>query len=163
MTRSLRILILAVAVIGLAACQKQEDKPKEEVQVELSAPTGNDSTAWRAYLTQVVKRNTTPDVQQTFTYFLPGSDTEDYDALYKRQVDNVGGAISRGILPNNQLLFASPESGRLADLVTEAFEYAQAGSMNGVRVVFVGKAEDAERAKAAVEPTGAEFVFVEMK
>lgn len=162
MTRTFRYLILALAVLSLAACKKEEQVQVEE-QVELTAPTGSDSRAWRDYLTQVVRRNSNDDVLQTFTYFLPGSDTEDYDALFQRQVDNVGGAIARGITAGNQLLFASPESDRLANLVEMSFEYAQAGSMNGVRVIFVGKAEDAERVKAVVEPTGAQFIFVEMK
>jgi hypothetical protein len=32
-----------------------------------------------------------------------------------------------------------------------------------VRVLFIGKAEDSERVRAAVEPTGAEYLFVEAK
>lgn len=162
MTRMSRFLILALAVFALAACKKEE-KTEAPAEVQLSAPTGSDSGAWRAYLTQVVRQNSSDDVQQTYTYFLPGSDTADYDALFQRQVDNVGGAIARGVTAGNQLLFASPESGRLADMIVKAFEFAQAGSMNGVRVIFVGKPEDVERVKAVVEPAGATFVFVEMK
>ena len=36
-----------------------------------------------------------------------------------------------------------------------------AGTMNGVRVLFIGSAADSERVKAAVEPTGSEYVFID--
>ena len=35
--------------------------------------------------------------------------------------------------------------------------------MKGVKVLFIGKAADSERVKAAVAPTGADYVFVEAK
>jgi hypothetical protein len=63
------------------------------------------------------------------------------------------------VLPGNMLAFGSPESAKLADLVVEAFKGSQAGSMKGVRVLFIGKKEDQERVKAAVEPTSADVVF----
>jgi hypothetical protein len=67
------------------------------------------------------------------------------------------------VLPGNMLAFGSPDSGRMATLVVEAFTGVSAGSLKDVRVLFVGKAEDSERVKAAVEPSGATFVFHEAK
>ena len=35
--------------------------------------------------------------------------------------------------------------------------------MKGVKVLFVGKAEDSERVKAAITPSGVDYVFAEAK
>ena len=44
-----------------------------------------------------------------------------------------------------------------------AFKNPSAGAMKGVIVLFVGKAEDNDRVKAAVTATGATYRFVEAK
>ena len=36
-------------------------------------------------------------------------------------------------------------------------------SMKGVRVVFIGQSADNARVQAVVQPTGAEYIFVEAK
>ena len=41
------------------------------------------------------------------------------------------------------------------------FAEVGAGTMNGVRVLFIGSAADSERVKAVVEPTGSEYVFID--
>ena len=51
----------------------------------------------------------------------------------------------------------------MADLVIAAFKDVPAGSMKGVKVLFIGKAEDSERVKAAVDAGGVDYVFVEAK
>jgi hypothetical protein len=47
--------------------------------------------------------------------------------------------------------------------VIAAFKDVPAGSMKGVKVLFVGKAADNDRVKAAVAPSGVDYVFVEAK
>ena len=69
----------------------------------------------------------------------------------------------RGVLPGNMLAFGSPASGKMADLIVSAFTGVQAGSMKDVRVLFIGNSQDIERVKAAVEPSGANVVFHEVK
>ena len=40
---------------------------------------------------------------------------------------------------------------------------AQPPAAKPTRILFIGKAEDSERVKTAVAPSGAEYVFVEAK
>ena len=48
-------------------------------------------------------------------------------------------------------------------MVVEAFKDVPPGSMKGVKVLFIGKAEDNDRVKAAVAPAGVDYTFVEAK
>jgi hypothetical protein len=61
------------------------------------------------------------------------------------------------------LAFGSPDSAKMGDLVVAAYKDAAPGSMKGVIVMFIGKAADNERVKAAVAPSGATYRFVEAK
>jgi hypothetical protein len=47
--------------------------------------------------------------------------------------------------------------------VVASFKNVPPGTMKGVRVLFIGKAADSERVKAAVAPAGVDYVFVEAK
>jgi hypothetical protein len=61
------------------------------------------------------------------------------------------------------LVFASPSSGKLAEMATVAFHQVGPGTMKGVKVLFIGKSEDSEKVKAAAVPAGVNYVFVEAK
>ena len=69
--------------------------------------------------------------------------------------------LARGIVRGNLLAYAGHESGRVADMVIRAFAEVPEGSMEGVRVLFIGDAADRERVEQAVAPAGVEFVFIE--
>jgi hypothetical protein len=45
----------------------------------------------------------------------------------------------------------------------ESFKTVEPNSMKGVKVLFIGKAADNDRVKAAVAPAGVDYVFVEAK
>lgn len=162
MNRLSRFLALALAAVALAACSKKPEEKPAAAPIVLVAPTDGDSRAWREYITNVVRKHGSPDAQQNFTYFLSAEQAAD-EEVYGRQVDNVGGAIGRGVTAGTQLIFVSPNTEKMVELVEEAFQYAGAGSMNGVRVIFVGNPEHEARVREKVEPTGAELVFVELK
>ncbi len=163
----LRILMTTALVLALAACESKEDKAKAEKAAARAAaseaamvvPTSTDAMAWRTYLTEVVRRNMQGVENPPFMYFLPSPDSEDFENTFRRQADNVGGVLARGVLPGNLLAFGSPDSGKLADLIVDAFDFAGKESMKDVKVLFVGKQEDVERVRAAVEPSGATLVF----
>ncbi len=157
-----RSIVLATALVGLVACQKEEAAPQQvAAPVVLTAPTDGNSQAWKLYLTNVVKQNMEGIRNSPYMYYLPAAGDEDFESQYERQLDNVGTTVARGVLPGNMLAFGSPESARMADLIVEAFQEAQAGSLDKVRVLFIGNPEDEERVRAAVEPAGATFVFVD--
>jgi hypothetical protein len=80
---------------------------------------------------------------------------------YARLLDKAKEDIARGILPGNMLAFASPDSSVAGDLAVATFEGVEAGSMKGVRVLFIGEATDDGRVRAAVEPSGATYVFID--
>ncbi len=157
----IRASLLLIALATLSAC----DKPKEEAQVaapvRLSAPTNGDDREWRAYLVQVVKENMHGIRSSPFMYYLPDESAEDFEEQYERQLENVIGTVSRGVVPGNMLAFGSPSPKRMAELIEEAFVGAEPGSMKDVRVLYIGSQADAEAIRPMVEATGAGFVQVD--
>jgi hypothetical protein len=158
--------VVALACMLAVSCGKKEEAapakpaaPTPASVASLPAPATGDEAGWKSYLKTVVKANMEGIRSSPFVYYVPSVETENFQEQYDRQLDNVSAAIARGVLPGNMLAFGSPESAKLADLVVEAFKGSQAGSMKGVRVLFIGKKEDQERVKAAVEPTSADVVF----
>lgn len=158
--------VVALACMLAVSCGKKEEAgpakpaaPTPASVASLQVPANGDEAGWKSYLKTVVKANMEGIRSSPFVYYVPSLQTENFQEQYDRQLDNVSAAIARGVLPGNMLAFGSPESAKLADLVVEAFKGSQAGSMKGVRVLFIGTKEDQERVKVAVEPTGANVVF----
>ena len=98
-----------------------------------------------------------------YVYFLPGENSEDFGGQYDRQLEKLEGDLSRGIIEGNMLVFASPSSGKMSEMATEAFEQVGPGTMKGVKVLFIGEPEDNAKVKAAAEPAGVNYIFVEAK
>jgi hypothetical protein len=154
-------MLALLAVFALAACKKEE-APKAEA-APVAVPTNGDANAWQAYASDVVKRNMDGVTNSPFVYFLPLESEADFQGQYDSQLEKVQTDLSRGILEGNMLAFISPASNRMADLIAAAFTDIEANSMKGVKVLFIGKAADSERVKAAVAPAGVNYVFVEAK
>ena len=159
MTRLLMILCLA---LPFAACKKQE-APVAVEKAPVPAPMNDNRQAWLDYLSDVVTRNMGGIQNQPFVYMLPGESTADFQDQYVRLLDKAKTDVSRGIISGNLLAYGSPASAKMADLVIEAFKDVPAGSMKGVKVLFIGKPADSDRVKAAIAPTGVDYVFVEAK
>ncbi len=157
-----RLLVIACLVLPFAACKKEE-APKAVEAAPLSAPKTDDLTAWRAYVTDVAKRNMDGIVNSPYVYFLPSETSEGFGGQYERQLEKLEGDLGRGIIEGNMLVFASPSSTKAAEMVETAFKPVPAGSMKGVKVVFIGQAIDGERVKAAATPAGVNYIFVEAK
>lgn len=179
MSKTAKLMFLALITLGgVVACGKKEEPKKVEAPAAVAAPADStDNQAWKLYLSSVVKQNMEGIRQSPYMYYLPigpatapaaGGDAPADGAIpaddeYTRQLDNVSGTVARGVLPGNMLAFGSPDSGRMATLIVEAFEGVDSGSMKDVRVLFIGKAADSDRVRAAVEPSGANYVFHEAK
>lgn len=187
MNKSAKLMFLALGLSALVACGKKEEPKKVEAPTAIAVPADNsDNQAWKLYLSSVVKKNMEGIRQSPYMYYLPmaaapaaaategdapvaaPTETPDADVIptddeYNRQLDNVSGTVARGVLPGNMLAFGSPDSGRMANLIVEAFEGVDAGSMKDVRVLFIGAAADSDRVRAAIEPSGANYVFHEAK
>ena len=162
MHNTIRLLLIACFALTLSACKKEE-APKKVEAAPLTAPTTHDDAAWQAYLTDVVKRNMEGINASPYVYYLPHETNAEFAGLYQRQLEKTEADLARGIVEGNMLAFGGPSSAKMGDLIVDAFDGVDAGSMKGVRVVFIGNAADNERVKAAVTPSGVEYKFVEAK
>ena len=169
MNRALVPSALLLSLTLLAGCQKAEE-PAAAAPVELTAPAdASDDNAWRQYLGQIIGKNQQDVTDRVFSYYLPANsdvmtpedEAADKRTKYSRMVDQVNAVVLRTVLPGNMLAFGSPDSTKMADLIVAAFTGAAPDALQGSKVVFIGAAADEARVKAAVEASGAKFVFVE--
>ena len=170
MTRYPLALLLLATVLGLSACETPETESatdkKPAAAAALRAPATNDDKAWKAYLGQVIGSHTEGVTDRQISYYLPANSAEveaDGRSKYDRLSEGVTAAISRTVLPGNMLAFGSPDSAKMADLITSAFSGARADALKGSQVLFVGKPEDSARIQPAIEASGAKYIFVEAK
>ncbi|RZA22208.1 MAG: hypothetical protein EOP93_00575 [Lysobacteraceae bacterium] len=157
------MLVIACLALPFAACKKEETAKVEAVAAPMATPTTDDVAAWRAYVTDVAKRNMDGITNSPYVYFLPSEASEGFGGNYERLLEKVEGDLSRGIIEGNMLVFASPASTKIGELAVTGFGQVQPGTMKGVKVVFIGKSEDGAKVKAAAEPAGVNYVFVEAK
>jgi len=160
--KTLPYLTLCGLLPLLAACNKSEDKSAAVAEAPLAAPTTNDGTAWDTYLTKVVTQKI-EGATNVYLYTLPDPAGADFQGEYDRQLEKAQGDVARGGVEGTLLAFGSQNSAKSADLAIASFAQAQPGTMKGVRVMFIGAQADADRVKAAVEPSGAKFEFIEAK
>ena len=85
----------------------------------------------------------------------------DASGAYDRQLENVSTVMARTVLPGNMLVFGSPDSAAMANLVVSALGQGRADALRGSQVLFIGKPADSSRVQAAVEKVGGKFIFVE--
>jgi len=182
-----RALLVACLVLPVIACGKKEE-PQQVEAAPVAVPTTQDKAAWNAYLNDVAGRHMDGITNSPYVYLVPpanpsaapSAETPDaapatdapaatgdtpptmaLDGDYERLLDKAKTDVSRGITRGNLLIFAGLDSARTANLTIASFSTVPAGSMKGVRVLFIGAAADSERVKAAVEPAGVEYVFVD--
>lgn len=176
-----RALLIACLVLPVVACGNKEEETQQVEVAPVAVPTTEDKVAWNAYLNDVAGRHMEGVNNSPYVYLVPpaatpaagappaGAVTADgdptlstpVDGAYERLLEKSQQDVARGITRGNLLIFAGLDSARTADLVVASFADVGAGTMNGVRVLFIGSAADTARVKAAVEPTGSEFVFID--
>ena len=157
-----RLLVIACLVLPFAGCKKAE-APVAEVKAPMSAPTTDDRQAWNDYLQDIVPRHMGGIVNQPYVYLLPGESAPDFQDQYDRLLEKTTQDVGRGIVEGNMLAYGGPASAKVADMIVASFKGVPPDTMKGVRVLFIGKAADNERVKAAVTPAGVDYVFVEAK
>ncbi len=176
MKRVLYPVVLLLMTLSLSACQQGGDDEDEDsapsasvaAPAELTAPTDGDDTAWKEYLGKVVGQNMEGVTDRVFPYYLPmnsatpNPEDRDNKSMYDRQLEQVAAVVQRSVLPGNMLVFGSPDSAGMANLVVAAFTGAKADALKGSQVLFIGKNEDSERVRAAVEASGGKYIFVEV-
>jgi hypothetical protein len=160
-----------IATFALSACDNG-DKAKQDAAAAAAAqtpavlpvPATGDKEAWKKYLISVVTANM-QGVKSThpYMYFVPGGDDDAAKADRANQLENVKTTVSRGVLPGNMLAFGGPDSAMTAQVITDAFKDAQAGSFKDVVVLFVGKPTESDAVKQALAASSADVRFVEAK
>lgn len=168
MNTATRLLIAAALALpmsaGLVACKKEAEvvaTPAE--RAPLAMPASDDHAAWRTYVTSVAQRNMDGVTNAPYVYFLPSTSDPDFQGKFDRTLEQVDLAVQRVVQPNNMLVYASPSPEKAADLAVESFKNAKPASMKDVKVLLIGRAEDQQRVRDAVTPSGATFVFHEAK
>lgn len=151
-------IALACALLTLGACQEAAPPP-DPAKVVPANPA--DSVAWKAYVSAVSKTLVPADQSsRIFATFVEHNQDPEKTA---RTVENIKNFIGRGIAEGTTILFASPDSPVVADIVEQAFADPKADSLKTIRVIFIGQEAERERVRAAVTAWGANFVFHEAK
>ncbi|MEO6102634.1 MAG: hypothetical protein ABIP44_03225 [Pseudoxanthomonas sp.] len=175
MSRSLLATVLILAGLFMTGCTTSDDDvgeaPKKAAAplAELHAPTTAVDSEWKQYLQQVVARNQAGVTDRVFPYYLPANSTVptpgdmENRSQFDRQLENVTAVVSRTVLPGNMLAFGSPDSAKMADMIVAAFSGGKEDALKGSQVLYIGDVGDKARVQAAVEATGAKFIFVEAK
>ncbi|KAF1017586.1 MAG: hypothetical protein GAK31_00854 [Stenotrophomonas maltophilia] len=164
MNTTMRAMLIASFALAFTACKKEEAAaPADEAKQALVAPAKEDDAGWKKYLQEVAIQNMGNITNSPFLYYLPPESDPEFAAKYERQVESATQAVARGVQPGNMLAFGSSASGKMADMIEAVFKDVSADSMKKVRVVYIGSAADNARVQAVVQPTGAEYVFVEAK
>jgi len=172
MLRAGLIVSMLIMSLMLAACGKKAGETAGGVALSeelLAAPKDSKDESWRKYCGLISAQYQAQTQGQLIPYYLPRASMEpdQKDNLtaskYSRQVEVVSAAVQRTVLPGNMLVFCSPDGKTMADLVVEAFANPPKDALKDSKVLFIGKADDQERVKIAVENAGAQLVFVEAK
>lgn len=165
------VSLLTISVL-LSACGKKGGEVAGGVELSeeiLTAPKDAKDESWRKYCGLITAQYSAQTSGQLIPYYLPRASMEpdQKDNLtaskYSRQVEVVNLAVQRTVLPGNMLAFCSPDSKTMADLIVEAFAEPPKDALKDSKVLFIGKADDSERVKIAVEAASAQLVFVEAK
>jgi len=163
MNTTMRAMLIASLALAFTACKKEEAAPVDEAKQALVAPSKDDDAGWKKYLQEVAIQNMGNISNSPFLYYLSPESDPDFQAKYERQTESATQAVARGVQPGNMLAFGSSASGKMADMIQAVYKDVAPDSMKGVRVVFIGQSADNARVQAAVQPTGAEYIFVEAK
>lgn len=173
--RRIAIATAAAATLLLVGCQKPAEQApaataEQAAPVErVSAPTDNNPEGWKAFMRQELQ----PHMDQRrfrrpFSYFIPLVDATAPDAAeqqrqFDAQAEAVENAVGRGIQAGTMLAFAGPDSAAIASVIENAFKLAAPQSLKGVRIVVIAKPEVRPQIEAAIVPSGAEFIYVDLQ
>ncbi|HHW4678012.1 MAG TPA: hypothetical protein ACQGQH_00710 [Xylella sp.] len=164
MNNMLRVGAIASFILAFSACNQGTVQTATDTASSVpTAPAKDDNAAWKTYLGDVVSHNLGNSTGSPFLYYLPPESDPDFKGSYDRQLENITSALGRGVQPGTLLVFGSSASAKMADLLEAAFKKVQSGAMKGVHVLFIGANADNPRVQKVVQPTGAEYVFVEAK
>jgi len=163
MNNTMRAMLIASFALAFTACKKEEAAPVDEAKQALVAPAKEDDAGWKKYLQEVAIQNMGNITNSPFLYYLSPESDPDFQANSKGQTKTATQPLAGAVHPAKRLPLGSSASGKMADMIQTVFKDVSPDSMKGVRVVFIGQSADNARVQAVVQPTGAEYIFVEAK
>ena len=131
-----------------------EDNPCVRANIE--------ATTWQAYLQQVVTSNMEGISNTPYAYFVPSAKYPENEGAIGRVQGQINDVVAATVLPGNMIAVGGPDSSTSALMLESAFKQASPGSFKGVVVLFIGDQADEAAVKAAIDPSGATFKFVQM-
>jgi len=126
----------------------------------LSAPSSTDTVAWRNYMFELRDRIVRGEERMGgMVLAAPGAKSGFHtaDAISAWIEDYDGKKIWSG----KHFIFASPTSDQLAAILAKPLRAREAGSMKGVRIVFVGTPAEGQRVTEAAKRSGAEVTVID--
>jgi hypothetical protein len=154
----MRVAALALAAVIAPACKKAPPPPPPEAPIVMPASV-DDTAAWKDYVKKLSMKYMKESNKHGRTYATFLAHDQDSTELIKSTQDSV----DRGIQSGTVMIFGSPDSKRMADLIVQSFTGAKEKSMNGVVVLFIGDPADKDTVATVLAPSGAELVFIEAK
>lgn len=154
---------IAVLALPLAACK--DEKPVKTEAPPVPVPANDDASAWRAYVSDVVKRHAKEVSGSPYIYLVPQTTSAEFEDAYARLTDKAKSDVARGVLPGSMLAFAASQkdSSKAAELAVAAISSAGPDKLRDVKVLFIGTAAEGEQVKAAVGLSAATVIVVEAK
>lgn len=163
MKGSARLILPAflVGLLALSGCDNKTpaaDSGEQAAANVMAVPTSQDDGEWRQYVGRMIGKHIKRRSMPPFAFYLPPDDEEEVE----KQIAHMRTTVLRPIQRDTTLGFGSRDPALLASRMNDVFEPVPDNALHGVRVVFVGHAQDRETVEAAVRDTGAEFVFAEI-
>ena len=158
-------LVAAVAALALPLAACKDEAPVKVEKPAVPVPTTDDANAWRAYVSDVVRRNAKDVSGSPYIYLVPQSTMPEFEDAYARLTDKAKSDVARGVLPGSMLAFAASQkdSSKAAELAVAAISSAGPDKLRDVKVLYIGTAAEGEQVKAAIGLSAATVVVVEAK
>lgn len=153
-----------VAAVRSLASQRAEMEAFRAKRAEtITAPANDEQTAWRDYLTEMMARRSTGVEDFPRLFFLPAERDKDYPEDRQMILETLSTGIKERFNPGTQIVFSSPSSARLAELMEQGLAKVLEDSLQGYTVVFAGEQQFNAVVENAVRRTGSNYVFVNVR
>lgn len=153
----------AAAVRSLATQRAEMEAFRAKRAETITAPANDEQAAWRDYLTEMMVRRSTGVEDFPRLFFLPAERDPDYLEDRERMLETLSTGIRERFNPGTQIVFSSPSSVRLAELMEQGLAKVPENSLHGYTIVFAGEQQSNAVVEIAVRRTGSNYVFVNVR
>lgn len=117
----------------------------------------NDAQAWNRFLSKAIVDVTHDAKLHPYSFVVPEGEAADATERRKSEATAIRSMLGHTAVPGNLIALSGPDSTKVAEVVTQAFQGLPAHTAQGLTVLFVGVPAAAESAKKTVSVTGAEL------